>query len=69
MGDHLVTTGHVRRARCPVVLGLRREYHPPPAPGTFYGLADVGDAILTLSIMMGWRSFGPAFRAALARVP
>jgi hypothetical protein len=50
-------------------LGLRREYHPPPAPGTFYGLADVGDAILTLSIMMGWRSFGPAFRAALARVP
>jgi hypothetical protein len=47
---------------------MRRAPHPPHRSGHLLGgLADVVDAIPTLSIMMGWRSFGPAFRAALAR--
>jgi hypothetical protein len=45
---------------------MRRAPHPPHLSGHLLGgLADVGDAILILSIMMGWRSLGPAFRARL----
>jgi hypothetical protein len=47
---------------------MRRAPQPPHLSGHLLGgLGDVGDAILILSIMMDWRSFGPAFRAALAR--
>jgi hypothetical protein len=44
----------------------------PTAPGTCYGLADVGDAILTLSIMwagdLSVPSFAPRLRFRLDRV-
>jgi hypothetical protein len=71
MGDHLVTTGHVRRARRPVVVGLmRRAPHPPHLSGHLPGgLADVGEAILTLSIRwagdLSVPPFAPRLRGAL----